>query len=104
MASAVSAHLLVINLGNDLETASVLRRFDHHRSVVGGRATKSRRNDGDVEMGFAENNIGSDTLVGVNISRLAISSDGQWLASSDDHSRTHIFNLDSLQVMFFWIP
>jgi U3 small nucleolar RNA-associated protein 4 len=30
--------------------------------------------------------------------RLAVSADGQWLASSDDHARTHVFNLDSVQV------
>jgi U3 small nucleolar RNA-associated protein 4 len=31
------------------------------------------------------------------ITRMAISPDGQWLATTDDHLRTHIFNLDSVQ-------
>ena len=30
------------------------------------------------------------------ITRLTISADGQWLASTDTHRRTHIFNLDSV--------
>ena len=30
------------------------------------------------------------------ITRLSVSADGQWLASTDTHRRTHIFNLDSV--------
>lgn len=30
--------------------------------------------------------------------RIAISPDGQWLATSDDQRHTHIFNLDSISV------
>lgn len=33
-----------------------------------------------------------------NVSRMAISADGQWLATTDDLSRTYVFNLDSVQV------
>ena len=32
----------------------------------------------------------------VTITRMAVSPDGQWLATTDDHMRTHIFNLDSV--------
>ena len=31
------------------------------------------------------------------ITRMAISPDGQWLATTDDHRRTHVFNLDAVQ-------
>ena len=37
-----------------------------------------------------------DNTAIVSIDRIAISADGQWLATSDSHSRTHIFNLDSI--------
>lgn len=36
--------------------------------------------------------------VTTTISRMAISADGQWLATTDDLSRTYVFNLDSVQV------
>lgn len=35
--------------------------------------------------------------VPATITRLAISADGQWLATTDDRRRTHVFNLDSVQ-------
>ena len=34
----------------------------------------------------------------ISVDRIAISTDGQWLATSDNHARTHIFNLDSISV------
>jgi len=37
-----------------------------------------------------------DNTAIVSIDRAAISADGQWLATSDSLSRTHIFNLDSI--------
>lgn len=39
-----------------------------------------------------------DDVAIVSIDRSAISSDGQWLATSDSHARTYIFNLDSITV------
>lgn len=34
----------------------------------------------------------------VSIDRIAVSTDGQWLATSDNRGRTHIFHLDSISV------
>lgn len=34
----------------------------------------------------------------VGVHCIAISADGQWLATSDSQSRTHVFNLDSVSV------
>ena len=37
----------------------------------------------------------------ISVDRLAVSADGQWLATSDNQARTHIFNLDSISVSLF---
>ena len=34
----------------------------------------------------------------ISVDRLAVSADGQWLATSDNQARTHVFNLDSISV------
>ena len=34
----------------------------------------------------------------ITVDRIAVSADGQWLATSDNQARTHIFNLDSISV------
>jgi len=95
----MSAHILIIDLRSGEQTPSVLRRFDHHRqcSIIGDRAVTGRVIDEDAKLSI-ESEINSEDSVEVKVLRLAISTDGQWLASSDDHSRTHVFNLDSLQV------
>jgi U3 small nucleolar RNA-associated protein 4 len=99
----------------------VLRRFDHHLvkdfifrdRVVAGRGKNAV--NGDVDMADAEENedvesekeedieraeetscSAPSTIVSVH--RIAISTDGQWLATSDNYARTHIFNLDSISV------
>ncbi|KAF8624779.1 hypothetical protein AX15_005669 [Amanita polypyramis BW_CC] len=116
MTTAISSYVLVLDLAAD--KPRVLRRFDHHRqgdSIVHSRVVRGRRKGGtegvDVEMADdeVENNVDNDveasdtddesdsTPLVVNILRIAISPDGQWLATSDDHMRTHIFNLDSIR-------
>jgi U3 small nucleolar RNA-associated protein 4 len=48
-----------------------------------------------------DRNVSSDTdgdVAVVNISRIAISADGQWLATADSRARLLIFNLDSVSV------
>lgn len=104
--TTVSSFVLVLDLTG--ETPRVLRRFAQHRlqdSVVHNRVVKGRRKnetgDMDVDTGADESDSDDElesTPLVVNISRIAISHDGQWLATSDDHMRTHIFNLDSIQV------
>lgn len=39
-----------------------------------------------------------------SIPQIAISPDGQWLATSDDQRHTHVFNLDAISVCSFEIP
>ena len=107
ISTAVTACILVVDLSD--EKIRVLRRFDHHRlpyPVLQERVVRGRKSDsgGDVDMSDPsvdskeEGDNPSSTPVIVNVLRISISPDGQWLASSDDRSRTHIFNLDSIQV------
>ncbi|KAG6891409.1 hypothetical protein C0992_007188 [Termitomyces sp. T32_za158] len=106
MSTTALSYVLVIDLAG--EKPRVLRRFDQHRSknsIVHDRVVKGLKSDDDVDMVDAtanEDDHGEDTEKAhasaiVNILRLSISPDGQWLATSDDHARTHIFNLDSIQ-------
>lgn len=101
----------------------MLRKFEHHRMSsgwVGGRVVKGlgKQSAGegegeDVEMADADEKEGGEKrdpseeddeeksrdekVVSTTITRMAVSPDGQWLATSDDRHRTHIFNLDSIQ-------
>ncbi|KAK7463831.1 U3 small nucleolar RNA-associated protein [Stygiomarasmius scandens] len=95
MSSTMTSYILVIDISG--EKPKVLRKFDHHRQPI-GRVLKELKTTGDVEMTDFRNAMDEeqDPLVS-NIFRIAVSSDGQWLATSDEHSRTHVFNLDSLQ-------
>ncbi|GLB36397.1 putative WD40 repeat-like protein [Lyophyllum shimeji] len=106
MSTAMSSYILVIDLTG--EKPHVLRRFDHHRlkdSIVRDRVVKGRKTSGDVEMGDgtiedeeeSEEEQANATPTVTSVLRLAISPDGQWLATSDDRARTNIFNLDSIQ-------
>ncbi|KAF8640615.1 hypothetical protein AX17_000276 [Amanita inopinata Kibby_2008] len=118
LTTITSSFVVVLDLTGD--KPRVLRHFDHHRkrdSIVRNRVVKGRQKDGsdvDVEMaeqggspmesGIATDDDAemsdvdqSDADTAVNILRITISPDGQWLATSDDKMRTHIFNLDSIQ-------
>ena len=117
MALAGSSYILVIDLGMDTGKPRVLRRFSQHRVkdvIIGERTVKGRRSEGveDVEMTEVDTNTQNDApsmvtsdidepasskpVIGA-VTRMAVSPDGQWLATTDDHRRTHIFNLDSIQ-------
>ena len=52
----------------------------------------------------ADGNASTGTGGGVEISALAFSPDGQWLATTDDCCRTHVFNLDAIQVRRALLP
>ncbi|KAJ7071242.1 WD40-repeat-containing domain protein [Mycena amicta] len=99
ISTAVGSFILIVDLGKGEEQPRVLRRFDHHRlasskhRVVAGRPTV----DDDEEEQQSEGESPSTIPTSTSILRLATSFDGQWLASSDVHGRTHIFNLDSVQ-------
>lgn len=124
MATTISSHILLIDL-SDGESPRVLRRFDHHRArnLVGGQriikgpklGTSVPNENGhskselhvpesdDIDMdGVPREEMAGRTVA--TVSRLAISADGQWLATTDDLSRTYIFNLDSVQVRASTIP
>ncbi|KAJ7630718.1 WD40-repeat-containing domain protein [Roridomyces roridus] len=106
ISTAIGSHLLIVDLRTEDGQPKVLRRFDHHRqsnSIVGHRVVKGRSGDeeeeeasqNDPEEPETESSPGQP--FSTSILRLATSFDGQWLASSDSHGRTHVFNLDSLQ-------
>jgi U3 small nucleolar RNA-associated protein 4 len=107
----MTSFVLVVDLSNTESGPKVLRRFDHHRrSQFSGREVKlaptSFQDDEDVEMenvatdgeNEEQDGDGDKITASVYIQHIAISADGQWLVTSDERSRTHIFNLDSMQV------
>lgn len=97
LASALTSLILVIDLST--EEPAVLRRFDQHKKLIplsGGRLVRgpSRSPVQDVTEGDGE----LAQLDGPpSVIRMAISPDGQWLATSDELCRTFVFNLDSIQ-------
>ncbi|KAF7339657.1 WD-REPEATS-REGION domain-containing protein [Mycena sanguinolenta] len=104
ISTAVGSYILVVDLGAEDEKPRVLRRFDHHRhgsSIPGDRVVKGRPADAEIDGpandGEDSDNEISSAPISTSILRLATSFDGQWLASSDTHARTHVYNLDSIQ-------
>ncbi|EPQ60935.1 WD40 repeat-like protein [Gloeophyllum trabeum ATCC 11539] len=111
MATTMSGYVLIVDLGSGEAKPRVLRRFDHHR--MQRVPVRSRFADGpqangdgdDIEMDEEPASDGDDEAslaeesspVTATVSRMAVSVDGQWLATTDDRCRTHIFNLDSVQ-------
>ncbi|KAI0768510.1 WD40 repeat-like protein [Trametes elegans] len=120
IATSTSATVFIIDLGAADRAPRVLRKFEQHRlkeGFVNNRVIKGRKSaavDGDVDIGTedapaspAASDSDSDAsdssdeeeskLVRTTITRMAVSPDGQWLATADDHRRTHLFNLDAVQ-------
>lgn len=115
LAASESAAVLIIDLGSTDRAPRVLRKFEQHRlrdgfvkgRVVAGRKTSaSAKADGDVEMasdndddnaGAEQSNVEDSKLVQTTVTRMAVSPDGQWLATSDARRHTHVFNLDAVQ-------
>ncbi|KAL0579813.1 U3 small nucleolar RNA-associated protein [Marasmius crinis-equi] len=105
MSTAMTSCVVVIDLNNGSGKPSVLRRFDQHRqsNVRSKRVIKDLKTGGDVEMAEPDEESDSEDEedaskpTQANVLRLAVSADGQWLASSDDQRRTNVFNLDTLQ-------
>lgn len=98
LASASTSFILIIDLST--EEPTVLRRFDQHGKITplsGGRlvrgSSRSQVQDTDDDEGELPQSDGPPTVV-----RMAVSPDGQWLATSDELCRTSVFNLDSIQV------
>ncbi|KAF8895039.1 WD40-repeat-containing domain protein [Gymnopilus junonius] len=59
----------------------------------GAESSLSEQDESDSEDGEDED-VTVSTAAVVNVDQIAVSNDGQWLATSDDHARTHIYNLD----------
>ncbi|KAI9460248.1 WD40 repeat-like protein [Lactarius psammicola] len=114
--ATATGFVLVLDLVSDSVSVRVLRKFDQHRdrnSTVEGRALTGRRNGTNHEVDVLEpgqdthdSDSGNDDIdvlpthsgpLPATITRMAASLDGQWLATTDDHMRTHIFNLDSVR-------
>nr|GAT47880.1 predicted protein [Mycena chlorophos] len=95
ISTAAGSFILVVDLGSTQDQPRVLRRFDHHRNLNSTKHRAVAGRSGDEEPQSEEE--ASAVPISTSILRLATSFDGQWLASSDVHGRTHIFNLDSVQ-------
>ena len=97
LASASTSTVLIIDVST--EEPTVLRQFDQHGKLVpvsGGRlvrgSSRSQVQDADDDEGELPQANGPPSVV-----RMAVSPDGQWLATSDELRRTFVFNLDSIQ-------
>jgi len=95
-----ASNIFVVDLSNT--PPRLLRRFDQHKNgnlELGQRVLKGRRQDRDpgvVDGASTTNTPGISGGVAA-ITRIAVSTDGQWLATTDDCRQTHIFNLDTLR-------
>ncbi|KAI0824120.1 WD40 repeat-like protein [Trametes gibbosa] len=125
LAASLSAAVLVIDLGSADRPPRVLRKFEQHgmrEGTVNGRVVRGKRNAGpsanadeDVDMAAeqqadlsnpesssdsdsdSDSDVEASKRVRTTITRMAVSADGQWLATADDRRRTHVFNLDAVQ-------
>ncbi|KAI0961278.1 hypothetical protein AcV7_000422 [Taiwanofungus camphoratus] len=113
VATAMSSYIIILDLGTEAGKPHVLRKFEHHRMrdvMISNRVVRGRKGtEGveieDVEMEDATEDASESSddqrpnpklLIGT-VTRMAVSPDGQWLATTDDRCRTHVFNLDSIQ-------
>ncbi|KAH9853178.1 WD40 repeat-like protein [Lenzites betulinus] len=122
LATSASATVLIIDLGSVERPPRVLRKFEQHsirEGIVNGRVVRGKRHagtsantDGDIDMttesqdpsnsasesdSDSDSDVESSKRVLTTITRMAVSADGQWLATANDHRRTHVFNLDAVQ-------
>ncbi|KAG1757881.1 WD40 repeat-like protein [Suillus lakei] len=93
MASATTSLILVIDLSSEAPT--VLRTFNQHCSA--GSITSGRIVRGINKWTSDEDEQSVGGTDSISIMKMAVSPDGQWLATSDDLCRIFIFNLDSVQ-------
>lgn len=131
MSTAVPSYILVIDLTGDkprvlrrFDHHRIQDSIVHHNRALKGIQGKAKTNgvhvngDLDTEMVDVESpqeEEDQDTSVEdeeedekitkaalISVDRLAVSADGQWLATSDNQARTHIFNLDSISVSLYF--
>ncbi|RPD71971.1 hypothetical protein L226DRAFT_573630 [Lentinus tigrinus ALCF2SS1-7] len=116
--------LTPLNSSSPHRAPRVLRKFEQHRLrdgyvrgrvVAGCKTSASAKGDKDVEMApnnasddaqaahddagssSAESDVEDSKLIHTTVTRMAVSPDGQWLATSDTRRRTHVFKLDAVQ-------
>lgn len=109
-----------------LQPVSIIGSFTHHRANSGvktassakpGRVVKPLKgvpnpapepvgasNDEDEDMSSEDEDSSPSTSAASTgswpaVSRMAVSADGQWLATTDLWGRTHVFNVDSSKVI-----
>ncbi|KAG8997306.1 U3 small nucleolar RNA-associated protein [Tulasnella sp. JGI-2019a] len=92
IACAPSAHIVVFDLNNE-DDVRVLRVFDQHADDDTGRTVKGIRGT----RTFEESDVRGIRSSAARVLAMSVSHDGQWLASSDERGRVHVFNLDSMQ-------
>ncbi|KDR84773.1 hypothetical protein GALMADRAFT_233114 [Galerina marginata CBS 339.88] len=91
-ATAVNGHVHV-NGDGDVEMAEP--DVDSQAPPASSAEDEDEANGGISENSDDEDDEDVSSLAAiVSIDRIAVSTDGQWLATSDNHARTHIFNLD----------
>jgi U3 small nucleolar RNA-associated protein 4 len=121
MATTVEPYILILDLSQS--TIGVIARLDDHirpskfasdRVVLPAKAYAHSANknqsedDADVNMENGDKAKSDDSdseddgvnqarVVIASIRRIAVSVDGEWLATADNLSRTHVFNLDLLK-------
>jgi len=62
----------------------------------------NKTSDSSDEAGSDEEDYVGSTAATVSVDQIAVSPDGQWVATSDNHARTHIYNLDLISVRPFY--
>ena len=82
-----------VHVNGDVDTEMVDVKSQEEEEEDQDIGDEERDSDEDED---DEENITTAALISVD--RMAVSADGQWLATSDNQARTHIFNLDSISV------
>ncbi|OSX67759.1 hypothetical protein POSPLADRAFT_1176689 [Postia placenta MAD-698-R-SB12] len=95
VASAMSSFILVVDLDSDPRHPRILRRFGHHQAEAAADADADARASASSDDDTAP--PPTHRLALATITRMAVSPDGRWLASSDERGRTHVANLAALQ-------
>lgn len=114
MALVGSAHVVVVELPSDAhDDTTVVRCFAPQHNLIGGRSVVQpkggrrrgrKAHDGDVEMVEAKESESDEEGKAEPkgpapwVTGLAVSDDGQWLATSDLGGKVTVFNLDTLQL------
>ena len=82
-----------VHVNGDVDTEMADTEFPQEEEE---QNSSDKENDSDEDEDKEENEKTTAALISVDL--MAVSADGQWLATSDNQARTHIFNLDSISV------